>query len=266
MFTPWLDRWSLTPDGAARHTPSSDLLPVRWQGRPAMLKVARSTEEQTGHRLMVWLNGDDPDQVAAQVYAHDGPALLLECLPGEDLRGLPPAGDDDGATRVLCAVAAGLHRPRPQPWPELPPLRRWFRGLEAAAPLGGLYARAWAQAGALLDQPQDLRPLHGDLHHGNVLRGAGGEWRVIDPKGLLGERGFDYANIFCNPDLDFAARPGRLARQAALVADLAGLERPRLLAWVLGYAALSAAWHLEDGDPASAARTLEIAALAEAGL
>lgn len=262
MFTPWLGRWALTPDGEALHTPSSDLLPVQWQGRPAMLKVARSAEEETGHRLMVWLAGDG----AARVYAQGGPALLLERLPGEDLTGLPPAGDDDGATRVLCAVAASLHRPRPRPWPELPPLRVWFRGLEAAAPLGGLYAHAWAQVQALLDTPQDVRPLHGDLHHGNVLRGAGGEWRVVDPKGLLGERGFDYANLFCNPDLDFAARPGRLARQAALVADLAGLDRPRLLAWVLGYAALSAAWHLEAGEPRLAEQTLVIAALAEAGL
>jgi streptomycin 6-kinase len=24
-------------------------------------------------------------------------------------------------------------------------------------------------------------------------------WLAIDPKGLYGERGFDYANIFCNP-------------------------------------------------------------------
>lgn len=262
VFTPWLRRWNLTPDGPPRRTLSSDLLPVRAGGRPAMLKLARSAEEQTGHRLMVWLDGGG----AARVYAHSGPALLMETLPGGDLTGLPPAGDDDRATRVLCAVAARLHRPRPQPWPALPSLRTRFRSLEAAAPQGGLYARAWERAQALLGTPQDVRPLHGDLHHGNVRRGAGGEWRVIDPKGLIGERGFDYANIFCNPDLDFAARPGRLTRQAALVADLAGLDRSRLLAWALAYAALSAAWHREDGDGTSAARTLEIAALAEAGL
>jgi streptomycin 6-kinase len=259
MFTPWLGRWALTPDGDPIQTRSSDLLPVRFRGTAAMLKVARTAEEQTGHRLMVWLDGGG----AAQVYAHEGPALLMERLPGGDLTLLPPRGHDDEATRVLCSVAAHIHQPRPRPWPELTPLRVWFRSLEAAAPRGGLYARAWTQARALLDDPQDRRPLHGDLHHGNVRLGAGGEWRVIDPKGLLGERGFDYANIFCNPTLDFAAQPSRLARQATRAAELAGLDHRRLLAWITSYAALSAAWHLEDGDEAAAERTLGLAALAE---
>jgi streptomycin 6-kinase len=33
-------------------------------------------------------------------------------------------------------------------------------------------------------------------------------WLAIDPKRLAGERGFDFANIFTNPDL---ADPARLA-------------------------------------------------------
>lgn len=49
----YLRRWHLTPDGAAICTPGSDLQPVVWQGRPAMLKVARSAEEQRGNDLMV---------------------------------------------------------------------------------------------------------------------------------------------------------------------------------------------------------------------
>jgi hypothetical protein len=37
------------------------------------------------------------------------------------------------------------------------------------------------------------------------LRSTG--WLAIDPKGLVGERGFDFANIFTNPDLDNPTRP-----------------------------------------------------------
>jgi len=32
-------------------------------------------------------------------------------------------------------------------------------------------------------------------------------WLAIDPKGLCGERGFDFVNIFCNPDFALATAP-----------------------------------------------------------
>jgi streptomycin 6-kinase len=80
----------------------------------------------------------------------------------------------------------------------------------------------------LLAAPQDVCALHGDLHHGNVLDFKERGWLAIDPKGLIGDRGFDFANIFCNPDLGIAANPGWLARQAGVVATAAHLDRTRL--------------------------------------
>jgi streptomycin 6-kinase len=41
MFGEYLERWKLTPDGEPIATPTSRLLPVRWRGSPAMLKIAR---------------------------------------------------------------------------------------------------------------------------------------------------------------------------------------------------------------------------------
>ncbi|AWT35908.1 streptomycin 3''-kinase [Deinococcus arenae] len=254
-----LTRWALTPDGAAIRTPSSDLMPVRWQGRAAMLKVARSAEEMRGHDLMLWLDG----QGAARVFKREGAALLLERLePMPSLANWALAGQDDAATRVLCGAAAGVHATRTQPWPELPGLPRWFRSLEAAQGQGEGFTLAWATAQRLLSDPRDVRPLHGDLHHGNVLRSPQRGWLVIDPKGLIGERTFDFANMLCNPAPDHALRPGRLDRQSALIALEAGLDRARLLAWVGAYAGLSAAWHLEDGQEEQAGQSLTISALA----
>src|SRR5690606_3432093 len=51
-----------------------------------------------------------------------------------------------------------------------------------------------------------------------------------------------------NPDAAGATAPGRLARQATVVAEAAGLDRARLLKWILAYAGLSAAWSLGDGE------------------
>jgi streptomycin 6-kinase len=119
-----------------------------------------------------------------------------------------------------------------------------------------LLARAAGTARALLAEPQDVVVLHGDIHHGNVLDGAGRGWLAIDPKGLHGERAFDYANIFCNPDRATATAPGRLARRLDTVSEAAHLDRGRLLKWVVAYAGLSAAWCLEDGEDAALALTV----------
>ncbi|WP_019584818.1 aminoglycoside phosphotransferase family protein [Deinococcus apachensis] len=271
MFGEYLRRWNLTPDGDPIHTHSSDLLPVKFAGEPAMLKLPRGAEERFGGLLMLWWNGDG----AARVLDHDEAtgALVLERVTGpRSLVRMVHEGQDDGASRILCAVAARLHAPRPAPLPELVPLETWFRALEPASrQYGGILVDSASAARHLLAAPQDLSVLHGDLHHENVLDGGpeaqgGRGWLAIDPKRLLGERGFDHANIFCNPDLKVAAAPGRLARQAHVVAEAAGLDRGRLLQWVLAYAGLSVSWWLEDGRHDEAEPVLEVARIAAAEL
>jgi streptomycin 6-kinase len=262
MFDAHLARWGLTPDGAPISTASSSLLPVRRDGLPAMLKVAHGAEERAGAWLMAWWGGDG----AARVLAHEGDALLLERALGPgSLTEMVRRGGDDEASRILCAAAARLHAPRAGRPPELVPLERWFQALgPAAAAHGGILARADAAARALLAEPRDVTVLHGDVHHGNVLDFGARGWLAIDPKGLVGERGFDFANLFCNPDPETATAPGRLARQVEVVAAAAGLERGRLLRWILAFAGLSAAWSLEDGDDPTFA--LAVADLASAEL
>lgn len=246
MFEPYLTRWQLTPDGEPIVTPSSRLLPVRHAGQPAMLKVAVADEERRGAALMRWWDGDG----AARVLAHAGAALLLERLSDEpSLAALVLQGGDSEASRIICAVAARLHASRAAPPPTLVPLAAWFAALApAAAQHGGLLRLAAATARELLATPRNTVVLHGDLHHGNILPAGARGWLAIDPKGLLGERTFDFANLFRNPTPEHATAPGRLAHQAQAVAAAAGLERARLLQWVLAYAGLSAAWGLADGE------------------
>jgi streptomycin 6-kinase len=247
------------PDGDPIVTQSSRLLPVRHGGAPAMLKIATEQEARRGGALMVWWDGSS----AARVLAHDGNAMLLERATGtRSLAEMAKRGDDDEASRILCAVAAELHAPRSSPPPELVPLPKWFEALApAAASQGGILARASRTAQALLSAPQDVAVLHGDIHHGNVLDFAACGWLAVDPKGLSGERGFDFANIFCNPDARRAIAPGRLLRQAIVVAEAADLDRRRLLQWVLAYAGLSAAWFIDDGgDPGLPLAVAEAAA------
>jgi streptomycin 6-kinase len=244
----YLARWDLVPDGERFETPSSLLVPVRRYGVPAMLKIPREEEERRGSRLMVWWDADG----AAKVLAHDGQALLIERAQGtRTLAAMVADGRDDEATRILCDVARRLHQPRATPPPELVPLTRWFEALAPAARAhGGLFSKADATARRLLASPRDVVVLHGDIHHGNVLDGGERGWLAIDPKGLLGERTFDFVNILRNPDAATAARPGRFERQVGVLAEAAALDRRRLIAWTLAFTGLSAAWHLADGTSA----------------
>jgi len=246
VFEEYLACWGLTPDGVPLITHSSRLLPVRREGMPAMLKIAVEAEEKQGAGLMRWWNGSG----AARVLAYNDDALLLERAEGSaSLAAMACHGNDDEACRILCQAAARLHLPKNHPLPVLVPLAHWFQELEpAAAKYGGILSLCSATANALLAKPQDVVALHGDIHHGNVLDFGVRGWLAIDPKGLHGERGFDYANLFSNPNHAAATAPGRLARRAAIVAAAAGLERKRLLQWVLAQSGLSAAWFLAGGE------------------
>ena len=243
-------RWRLVrTDEPPIRTATSILLPVLHDGMPAMLKLSHDPDEQRGNDLMAWWQGAG----AAPVLAHDREAILLErARPGRSLADLVDAGDDIAATRQICHVAARLHGHRASDRPRLRLLDDWFRDLSAVAPSRGDWlARCAASARALLADPRDPMPLHGDLHHGNVLDFGAKGWRAIDPKGLFGERTFDFAALFLNPDL--AGRPRRhadlphiLAQRVDLVARTASLDRLRLIRWIHAWCGLSALWFLED--------------------
>ena len=261
VFGPWLRRWNLTPDGEAIFTPFlSHLLPVRQGETAAILKIAQNQEEREGAHLMVWYAGDG----AARVLQHQDSALLLERAMGtRSLRLMAQSGKDAAACAVICASVARLHEPRTGPLPPmLAPLPVWFRQLAPAAVRhGGVLVKSAEAASALLLAPQDPVVLHGDIHHDNILDGEARGWIAIDPKGLFGERAYDYANTFCNPDFATATTPGTLARRMAVISAAAKLDPQRLLQWVLAYAGLSAAWSLDEGaDPTLGLAVARIAA------
>lgn len=250
-------RWRLTPAGAAFETRyGNHLTPVLMEdGRPAMLKIIASDDEKPGVGALRYFGGDG----AAALYESAEDAELMERLAGPDLAALARA-DDDRATHILCDVIAALHAPRTEaPPPDLHDLRRRFRALEGAVKSIGLSERArrnlcagWESASALLAAPSGRCVLHGDMHHENVLFDAADDrWRAIDPKGLIGDPGYDYANIFLNPLAAPALAIARVEARAKIVAARRGVPVENVLQWAEAHAMLSAAWTLGDGrDPA----------------
>ena len=240
----WLRRWRLTPDGPPISTASSLLLPVIADGKPAMLKISRIEEEQRGSRLLALWNGKG----AAVVYAIADDATLMERGGGRSVRQLVEEGRDEEAVSIICRVAAGLHSSFTEPPEFLVPLRTWFRPLLEAGGRSVALRQAADAAASLLATSGEAVALHGDLHHDNVLEFGDRDWRAIDPKGLVGDRGFDFIHLLRNPDID--AAPGLLERRSAQVAREAGLETRRLLSWLVAFSGLSAVWLEADGDDA----------------
>ncbi len=272
LFDTYLQRWGAQAAGRPFVTPSSHLLPVMLcgerQGLPGMIKITQDPDERIGGQVLQWWDGTG----AARVYASDpnSGALLMERATGsKHLLRMALEGEDDAATACICLTLDQLHSSRPAAPPpdNLLPLADFFRSLAPTAQReGGLMAECAMVAHRLLCDQREQVVLHGDAHHSNILDFDQRGWLAIDPKRVSGERYYDYVNVLCNPDLETCTDPIRFARQLAVVVEVAGLERQRLLSWVMAHAALSAAWFLEDGLRAPANKELEVAYLAQQAL
>ena len=153
--------------------------------------------------FLAWRRGEG----AVRLLGRDGHRMLLE-YAGEHLccRTICDEQGDNAATAIAAEVMARLLSPSQHPAPpDLQPLADAFCSL---------FRKAEADRAAGHDQPlcrggrtsrsgcspirATSRPLHGDLHHENIMHGPRG-WLAIDPKGVLGDPGFDAANLFYNP-------------------------------------------------------------------
>jgi streptomycin 6-kinase len=250
-------RWSLTKSTPIAETPRSWIFRVEQNGRNfAVLKILKPSvaiEEGRGARLMNWYGGDG----AATIFDIHGDTIFMEWLDGGTLGDAARSGHDDEATIAICTVVASLHRPRADPAPDgLLPLRERFEALFNTDTRiwpntsRDLYARASGIARKLFDKPAPSMPLHGDLHHDNIMSSDRG-WLAIDPKGLVGDPTYDVANVFLNPfgATELAANPRRINALADTFGARLGLDRKRVLGFAAAHCGLSACWNLADGIP-----------------
>ncbi|CAN7177742.1 APH(6) family putative aminoglycoside O-phosphotransferase [Bosea sp. LjRoot90] len=256
VFAPWLARWALVPDGAPIRTHASQLLPVLRDGQPAMLKLPEVEDERRGYLPLEYWNGDGAARLLAR--SENGEAMLIERATGmRSLAAMARSGaaGDDEATATLCDAIAALQKARGPAPAGLIPLDIWFKDLfPMAQERGGILARSAAAATELLAAQREILPLHADLHHDNVLDFEAKGWLAIDPKSVIGDRAFEYTILFCDPDLadpepPVATVPGYFERRLEIVLAKSGLERKRLLQWILAWCGLSTAWFLGDDDP-----------------
>jgi len=240
--------WNLTPSGVQFESYTSILLPVRADGNSGILKVFKpGSDESNTAGLIAWFDGLG----SAKLLRSDQSAQLLEWIDGPHLSDLVRDGDDVLATELLAEVIGKLHMPRPDIPPDLVPMEKLMEPLLARRQCGDdIQSAAAGLAADLLETTQTRQPLHGDIHHDNILRHRERGWLAIDPKGLFGDRHYDLANALCNPCRypEIVRVPKRALAHAEILADRLTLDLQRTLSFAFCYACLSAIWCEQDGD------------------
>lgn len=144
-----------------------------------------------------------------------GAILMERAIPGTKLHesGL----DEDDQTAVWRDIALAI---RTISGDDLLPMNRYYG---ASDPL----------VVELIETTDQNTPLHGDLHHENILRHGDG-WMCIDAKGLIGDPANEGAAFVCNPIADLAERSveGYLNR-IEKVAKALDVDPFRVWAWSL---------------------------------
>lgn len=252
--------WQLSEPEQIAQTFTSDVYRVKFNNDVAVLKIlnAKGQEfESKGAAVLRCFNGNG----AVRLLNADAGAHLLEFVDGQQLKSLVEQGNDDLATDVLCDVIQKIHSYSGPCPPELISMERNFRSLferEKLESQDGIYARGAVLARELIETASDLRVLHGDIHHENILKHSIRGWLAIDPQCLFGERTYDLANTFYNPNgfSGLAANPDRIRRLAKKFSKALGIEEKRILQYAFAYGCLSASWCIEDGQSTDA--TLKI--------
>jgi len=246
----------------------------RWHlaiGRPFLLSYNYVCEarDERGQEVVLKIGVPNPELTseieALRLYDGQGAARLLDAdaekglLLEERLRPgsmLADLEDDEQATRIAAGGMRALWRPVPEQ-NHLIRLQDWFKGYPELrrsfdGGTGPFPQRIVATAEDLVrdffaeDEPPVV--LHGDFHHYNLLR-SGETWRVIDPKGVIGPRGYEVGPFLINPWpglLQNGDAKRKTVRRIAILSEQLGMERERIRGWALAHAVLSAWWSCDE--------------------
>jgi streptomycin 6-kinase len=184
-------------------------------------------------------------------------ALLLERItPGSPLYELQAGAE---AASTAARLMRELWRTPPAKH-SLPAIAAWFRAFEELrSRLGGgvgslppeIISRSERALTELEASSRGSVLLHGDLHHANILFSDERGWVAIDPKGIVGDRGYEVGSFMLN-QLPAGASAAEIttifAERLSIFADELKIDGKRLARWAFCHAVLSALWSAEEDD------------------
>ena len=247
-------RWGISTASFVADTHTSLIYRVTLDDESTAIVKAlkpRGAGELSGMEFLRWRQG----MGAVGLMAQEGAVCLLEDAGAVTLREYRLLHGENASNRVIVDTLAQLHSDGGDTHAGLTPLRANFAALftraerETNEELSHVLRRAAGIADELLADQTDIRPLHGDLHHDNIISGGTRGWLAIDPQGLLGDPAYDVANVFGNPleAFDDIINPARITALMSLFAAEIGCSEDKILRYALAHAGVSICWSLEDG-------------------
>jgi streptomycin 6-kinase len=262
-----LDRWELIPGEAYVGGISASVIAVTTaDGDQAVLKVGYPHEEAIWEAVGL---AAFPEETAPAVLKQDAwtwSVLLERVAPGIPLThsGLAPAEALRIGGSLHAALGAGIADAR------IPTLATAMHDYSTTAmerlpaqatALESLGVRELVHAavellGSLASSGGEQALLHGDFNPGNILLGANGHWRVVDPKPLLGDSCYDLWPLVSQigAPYDASDAAAALAEQLTIAADAARVDGARAALWAFARTGLNVSWYLADDMPAQAER------------
>ena len=248
-----LAEWELTQVAASLHGFCSLVLPVvDNDGRGAALKISFDGDDESEHEGLVLQRWAGEGAVRLQRADPHRRALLLDWLPGGDLRDTW----DIEACEVVGGLYARLHVPA---LPQLRTVASYVEGwladladLGHEVPVPRRYVEQALSLGRDLVAPDAGADVvvHGDLHYANVLADVEGRWVAIDPKPMSGDPHYEPAPMLWNrmDELGSSSESVRdgLRRRFHTLVDVAGLDEERARDWVVVRMVLNAGWSVQD--------------------
>jgi streptomycin 6-kinase len=260
----WCDEWEITIE--QRELPDTVSLVLFGESPragPVVLKIGPPDFERNAE-IAATREAAGPGMVRMIAADPTLSIVMLERLsPGTELA--ESDLDDADTTHIVAQRLRAFWREPADPT-GLIPLERWTKELRQFTPHdqpgfpNDLVLRGQSILESMLATPTSASLLHGDMHHHNILWRDGYGWTTIDPKGLIGERGFDITAWMMNPwghvaETDFLVRSNR---RLDILADTLGEDRARLANWCLVFAALNLCWSLDVEQPEDPAQDIAI--------
>lgn len=179
-------------------------------------------------------------------------AILLEKLnPGKHLKEIFQ-GNEKRAVEIAADLTNKLKR-KPPVNSDFLLLENWFENFFKRARYTEFpqeYRKNVQEIFYQLNNSSQKFLLHGDLHHENILFAGNELFLVIDPKGIIGEVGFETAAFLNNHANWLAEKPNLQEILTEAVAVFSGklkIAPKELYQWAYTQMILSVWWTFEDG-------------------
>jgi streptomycin 6-kinase len=223
---------------------------VRDNGVPVVLKLGFPEELELEAKTLRAYDGDG----AVRLLEHDPKveAMLLEKLePGEPL---PHFMNNEENTRVTAVLLKRLWRKVNSE--HFRTLDSWTRALHEThekyqRDKSFKYFPLLHKAVQLYQEHRHSEQflLHADLHHDNILTAKREPYLSIDPKGIVGAKGFDIGTFLINPvDLLLGfSEAGKIHQERVhIFSEMLSMTREEVEAWGFIFAVLSGCWRIGE--------------------